>query len=114
MAIDDAILAMTASVSGGGGTVNIQPSAGDEYLLHRIGLGQGSGGTAPNKIPDGSMVFVDGTSGAGFTRVSGTPEESAALTRAPYHIHFTNAIYIQFYNDNASAGAFSFSATETK
>lgn len=114
MAVDDAILAMTASLSGGGATVDIQPSAGDEYLLHRIALGQGSGGSAPDKIPDGSFTMVDGTNGAGLTRVTGNPEESAALTRAPLHVHFTNAIYVQFYNDNGSAGSFTFSATETK
>ena len=115
MAIDDAQLTMTASVAGGG-TADIQPSSGDEWLLHRIGLGQSSGGSAPYIVPDVAFDIYDGTNSAGVTRLgtSTATEDSASLQLVPYHIHITNSVYVRAYNNNGSAGAACFSATETK
>lgn len=113
MAVDDAQIGFTTGVASGG-TRDVQPASGDEYLVHRIASDQTSGGSAPNIIPDTSAVIYNGTNGSNLTRTAGTPENGAALTRVPMHLHMTNSYYLRTHNDGASSGILGHTATETK
>ena len=109
MARGDSASAMS-SITAGANYV-FQPGSGVEVLLERVSM-QAAVGSAPNEVPDVEITIYDGSNDA--TWVSATPENGAALLRAPYHLHLTNSVYVRLNNRDGSTHYIAALGTVTK
>lgn len=109
MARGDSASAM--SEIGAGNNFNYQPASGVEILLQRVGMSPHQG-SAPNAIPDVEITIYDGTNDASW--ITSSPENDAALVRAPLTLHLTNTIYVRLNNRDASTNYIAAMGTVTK
>ena len=109
MARGDSASAMS-SITAGGNYV-FQPGSGVEILLQRVAM-QAAIGSAPNAVPDVEITVYDGSNDA--TWVSSSPENEAALLRAPITMHLTNSIYVRLNNRDGSTHYIAAMGTVTK